>query len=78
MPSGANDLTVQPSIELRVEYDDNLDFDEKDEIDDFAGRAIPGVSTRAGTRPGWQQMPSAISYSAICSRSCADDSDVMC
>ena len=38
--SRAADLKVEPSLELRVEYDDNLDFDDQDEIDDFAGNAI--------------------------------------
>jgi hypothetical protein len=42
--STASDLTIVPELELRVEYDDNLDFDEKDEIDDFAGNAIPRLT----------------------------------
>jgi len=40
----ANDLMITPSVEARVTYDDNLDFDEKDEIDDFAGNAIPKLA----------------------------------
>ena len=42
--STARDLTIVPELELRVEYDDNLDFDPKNEIDDFAGNAIPGLT----------------------------------
>ena len=42
--STASDLTIVPELELRVEYDDNLDFDQKDEIDDFAGNAIPRLT----------------------------------
>jgi hypothetical protein len=42
--STAGDLTIVPELELRVEYDDNIDFDQKDEIDDFAGNAIPGLA----------------------------------
>jgi hypothetical protein len=38
--SRAADLKIEPSLELRVEYDDNLDFDDNDEVDDFAGNAI--------------------------------------
>ena len=40
----ASDLTIVPELELRVEYDDNIDFDQKDEIDDFAGNAIPSLT----------------------------------
>jgi hypothetical protein len=40
----AGDLTVVPELELRVEYDDNIDFDQKDEIDDFAGNASPKLT----------------------------------
>ena len=42
--SAARDLTIVPELELRVEYDDNLDFSPKNEIDDFAGNAIPGLT----------------------------------
>jgi hypothetical protein len=42
--SAAQDLTIVPALELRVEYDDNLGFDQKDERDDFAGNAIPKLT----------------------------------
>lgn len=44
LPCKAMDFTIIPSIETRVVYDDNLDFDQKDEKDDFAGNAIPQLT----------------------------------
>lgn len=43
-PCKAGELTVVPSIESRVIYDDNLDFDAKDEKDDFGGNVIPKLT----------------------------------
>jgi hypothetical protein len=42
--SWGNDITTIPAIELRVMYDDNLDFDRKDEIDDFGINTIPSLA----------------------------------
>jgi hypothetical protein len=39
--SWAAEITLTPSLSLKVEYDDNIDFNTKDEIDDFSGNAIP-------------------------------------
>ena len=44
--SWGNDITTIPVIELRVMYDDNLDFDRKDEIDDFGINTIPSLALR--------------------------------
>jgi hypothetical protein len=41
-PSAA-EITVIPYASLRVEYDDNIDFNEKNETGDFSGSAIPGL-----------------------------------
>ena len=43
LDSSAAEITVTPSLSLKVEYDDNIDFNTKDEIDDFSGSAIPGL-----------------------------------
>ncbi len=44
LPCKAADLTITPSLEVRGVYDDNLDFDDKDEKDDFGGNAIPKLT----------------------------------
>ena len=41
--SSAAEITATPAITFKVEYDDNINFDSKDEIDDFSGSAIPGL-----------------------------------
>jgi len=41
--ASAAEITATPSLTLKVEYDDNINFDSKDEIDDFSGSAIPGL-----------------------------------
>ena len=40
----AKDVTIVPAIELKTVYDDNLDFDQKDERDSFGGNAIPSLT----------------------------------
>jgi hypothetical protein len=45
----AKDVTITPSIELKTVYDDNINFDSKDEVDDFAGNAIPRLTVDYGT-----------------------------
>ncbi len=40
----AAEITITPSLSLKVEYDDNIDFNEKDEKDDFSGSIIPGFA----------------------------------
>jgi hypothetical protein len=40
----AKDVTITPTIELGTVYDDNIDFDSKDEKDDFAGNVIPRLT----------------------------------
>jgi hypothetical protein len=40
--SWGSDITLVPALQLRAVYDDNLDFQEKDEKDDFGVNAIPG------------------------------------
>jgi len=42
--AAAADLEVEPALTVSQVYDDNLDFDQKDEIDDFGANAIPGLS----------------------------------
>jgi len=44
MPCKAADLTIEPSIQLRGVYDDNLDFESKDEKDSFGANAIPKLT----------------------------------
>jgi hypothetical protein len=39
----AKDVTILPAIELKTVYDDNLDFDSKDEKDSFGGNAVPSL-----------------------------------
>jgi hypothetical protein len=39
----AAEITATPSLRLKVEYDDNIDFTSKDETGDFSGSAIPGL-----------------------------------
>ena len=41
---GAGELTIQPSIQFRGEYDDNLDFDPSNEKGDWGGYAIPAMT----------------------------------
>lgn len=38
------DVTVTPSISLRGEYDDNIDFTRTNRLDDYAGTVSPGLS----------------------------------
>ena len=38
----AQDVTLTPSLRLTTLYDDNLDFEQKNEKDDFGVNAIPG------------------------------------
>jgi len=40
----AQDVTLTPSLKLSTLYDDNLDFDQKDEKDDFAANAVPSLT----------------------------------
>jgi hypothetical protein len=40
----AKDVTILPAIALRTVYDDNLDFDRKDEKDSFGANAVPRVT----------------------------------
>jgi hypothetical protein len=40
----AEDVTITPYIALRTVYDDNLDFESKDEKDDFGANAVPGLT----------------------------------
>jgi len=40
----AQDVTLTPSLRLSTVYDDNLDFDQKDEKDDFGANAVPGLT----------------------------------
>jgi hypothetical protein len=40
----AAEITAIPSVSLKVEYDDNIDFNSKNEIDDFSGSIIPGLA----------------------------------
>ena len=42
----AKDVTIVPAIELKTVYDDNLDFESKDEKDDFGANAIPSLALR--------------------------------
>jgi hypothetical protein len=41
---GAQDVTLTPSIRLATLYDDNLDFEQKDEKDSFGANAVPGLT----------------------------------
>jgi hypothetical protein len=43
LDSSAAETTATPSLSLKLEYDDNINFDEKDETGDFSGSAIPGL-----------------------------------
>ena len=43
LDSSAAETTLTPSLSLKVEYDDNIDFDSNNEIDDFSGSAVPGL-----------------------------------
>ncbi len=40
----AKDVTILPAIELKTVYDDNLDFDDKDEKDSFGANAVPSLT----------------------------------
>lgn len=40
----AQDVTLTTSLRLSTVYDDNLDFDQKDEKDDFGANAAPGLT----------------------------------
>jgi len=42
--SWAKDITFIPAIELKSVYDDNLNFDPKDEKDSFGGNAVPSFT----------------------------------
>jgi hypothetical protein len=42
--SWARDITFIPGIELKSVYDDNLDFEPKDEKDSFGANAVPGFT----------------------------------
>jgi hypothetical protein len=48
-PVFAAEITVIPSVSLRVEYDDNIDFNSNNEIDDFSGSIIPGLAITSKT-----------------------------
>lgn len=37
----AAEITITPAIDLRAEYDDNIDFEDTDEQDDFSGIVVP-------------------------------------
>lgn len=38
------DVTITPSISLRGEYDDNVDFSRTNKVDDYAGTVSPALS----------------------------------
>ena len=40
----AEDVTITPSIALRTLYDDNLDFEEKNEKDSFGANTVPSLT----------------------------------
>jgi hypothetical protein len=40
----AQEVTVTPSLRLSTVYDDNLDFDQKDEKSSFGANAVPGLT----------------------------------
>jgi hypothetical protein len=44
MQSWAQDFIIEPSLVSRVIYDDNVDFEAKDEQDDFAANLIPRLT----------------------------------
>ncbi len=50
--STAKEITVVPSLETKLVYDDNLDFDDKDEVDDFGANATPGLTLNYNTELG--------------------------
>jgi hypothetical protein len=43
-PLWAKDVTITPAIELKTVYDDNLDFESKDEKDSFGANAVPRLT----------------------------------
>jgi hypothetical protein len=43
-PMWAWDVTITPALELKTVYDDNLDFDSKDEKDSFGANAVPRLT----------------------------------
>ena len=45
----AQDVTLVPSLRISTLYDDNLDFDQKDEKDDFGANAVPSLSLSYAT-----------------------------
>ena len=45
----AQDVTLKPSLRISTLYDDNLDFDQKDEKDDFGANAVPSLSLSYAT-----------------------------
>ena len=40
----AQDVTLMPSLKISTLYDDNLDFDQKDEKDSFGANAVPSLT----------------------------------
>jgi hypothetical protein len=46
LDASAAEITTTPSLSLKVEYDDNIDFNRNDEIDDFSGSAVPGFQLK--------------------------------
>jgi hypothetical protein len=52
LQSFAKDLTIVSSLESKILYDDNLDFDDKDEVDAFGANATPGVTLNYKTELG--------------------------
>jgi hypothetical protein len=40
----AQDVTLTPSLRLTTLYDDNLDFEQKNEKDSFGANAVPGLT----------------------------------
>jgi hypothetical protein len=50
--STAKDIIIVPSLETKILYDDNLDFDDKDEVDDFGANGTLGLTLTNNTELG--------------------------
>jgi len=48
----AKDLTIVPSLESKIIYDDNLDFNDNEEVGDFGANATPGLTLNYDTELG--------------------------
>lgn len=70
-PAGTGDIEIVPSIALKQEYNDNIDFDTDDPEDDFITTLTPGMALERRTErwnAGLSASLSALSY--------ADNSDL--